>query len=87
MGFPWWPSSENSMFPVHGAQVQTLIRELRSHMTHGEAKESFLIIFFNLKKKNEAEAMYQAWRQTLHLHHITHPLSWPCETASERYPG
>ena len=33
-GFPWWSSGEKSTFQsMQGTQVQTLVRELRSHMS------------------------------------------------------
>ena len=32
MGLPWWFSGLDSVLPMQGAQVQSLVRELRSHM-------------------------------------------------------
>ena len=34
-GFPWWSSGWDSL---QAAQVQSLVRELRSHTPHGVAK-------------------------------------------------
>ena len=35
----WQSSSYDSMFPVQGAQVQSLVRELRTHKPHHGAKK------------------------------------------------
>ena len=31
-GLSWWSSGYNSMLPMQGAEVRSLVRELRSHM-------------------------------------------------------
>ena len=31
-GLLWWPSGRDSMLPMQGAWVRSLVRELRSHM-------------------------------------------------------
>ena len=38
-GLPWQSSGCDSMFPVEGAWVQSLVGELRSHITYGMAKK------------------------------------------------
>ena len=38
-GRPWWSSDWGSMPPLQGAQVPSLIRELRLHKPRGMAKE------------------------------------------------
>ena len=38
MGLPWWPSGKDSTLPRQGAQVRSLVGELRSHMLNGAAK-------------------------------------------------
>ena len=42
-GLPWPSSGYYSMLPLQGPQVQSLVRELRSHMQRGVAKKK---IFF-----------------------------------------
>ena len=32
LGPPWWSSGQDSLLPVQGAKVPTLVRELRSHL-------------------------------------------------------
>lgn len=39
LGLPWWSSGQDSALPRQGARVQSLVRELRSHMPHGTAKK------------------------------------------------
>ena len=34
-GLPWWSRSQESEFPMQGARVQSLVRELRSYKPHG----------------------------------------------------
>ena len=36
-GLPWLSSDEDSTLPLHGAQVRSLVVELRSHMPQGMA--------------------------------------------------
>ena len=38
-GLPWWSSGEASVLPLQGAWVQSLVRELRSHMSGAAAKK------------------------------------------------
>ena len=49
-GAPWRPSGLDSAFPLQDAQVQSLIRELRSPKPHGAAKKK--------KKKKEGEMAF-----------------------------
>ena len=35
----WWPSGSDSMLPMQGAWVSSLVGELRSDMPHNTAKE------------------------------------------------
>ena len=35
---PWWSSGWDSVLPLQGPQVRSLVGELRSHMPRGEAK-------------------------------------------------
>ena len=37
-GLPWCSNGSNSKLPIQGAQFQSLVGELRSHMPHGVAK-------------------------------------------------
>ena len=39
LGLPWWFSGDNPMFALQGAQVQSLVRELISHMPHHGHKD------------------------------------------------
>ena len=43
-GLPWWSNGYDSVLPLQGARVLSLVRELRSHMLVGAAKK---------KKKND----------------------------------
>jgi len=38
-GLPWWPSGKDSVLPMQGAWVRSLVEELRSHMSCGVAKK------------------------------------------------
>ena len=38
LGHSWWFSGYDSMLPLRGAQVGSLVGELRSHMPHSAAK-------------------------------------------------
>ena len=38
-GLPWWSRGSDSVLPVKGAQVQSLVRELRFYMPHSAAKK------------------------------------------------
>ena len=38
-GLLWWCSGYDSELPVQGAWVQSLVRELRSHMPYGITKK------------------------------------------------
>ena len=38
-GLPWCPVVKTSVLPLQGAQVQSLVRELRSCMPHSRAKK------------------------------------------------
>ena len=39
LGLTWWSSSSDSPLPMQGAQVRSLVRELRFSMLYGVAKE------------------------------------------------
>ena len=39
MGFPWWISVQDSVLPLQGAQVQSLVGELGSHMLCSQKKK------------------------------------------------
>ena len=39
LGLPSWSSVQDSMLPPQGAWVQSLVRELISHMLHGTARK------------------------------------------------
>ena len=39
VGSPWRSSGQESVLPLQGAWVQSLVRELRSRMLHGMAKK------------------------------------------------
>ena len=45
--FPWWSSGQDYMLPMQGVWVQSLVRELRSHMHQGQKKKKI-----KKKKKN-----------------------------------
>ena len=38
-GLSWQPSGYDPVLPTQGARVQSLVRELRSHVAHGVAKK------------------------------------------------
>ena len=38
-GLPWWPSGKDPVLPMQGAQVRSLVKELRSHISCGMAKK------------------------------------------------
>ena len=38
-GLPWQTNGEDSVLPLQGTQVQTLVRDLRSHMLHDQKKK------------------------------------------------
>ena len=38
-GLPWWPSGKDSVLPMQGAQVRSLVKELRSHISCSMAKK------------------------------------------------
>ena len=40
MRLPWWSSGEDSVLPVQGMRVQSLVGKLRSHMLHSLAKQT-----------------------------------------------
>ena len=44
MRLPWWSSGEDSVLSVQGMWVQSLVRELRSHMLHSLAKQTKKIL-------------------------------------------
>ena len=37
-GLPWWSNGYDSVLPLQGARVLSLVRELRSHMPCGAAE-------------------------------------------------
>ena len=37
-GLVWWSSGSDARLPLQRAQVQILVRELRSHMSHSQKK-------------------------------------------------
>ena len=39
-GLPWWPSGKDSVLPMRGAWVRSLVEELRSHVSCGVAKKN-----------------------------------------------
>ena len=49
VGLPWRSSGSDSALPLQGAQVRSLVRELRSHMPCDVAK--------NLKKRKKAKTV------------------------------
>ena len=40
LGIPWWSSGWDSVLPLQGAWVQSVIRELRFHMMWGQKKKN-----------------------------------------------
>ena len=40
MRLPWWSSGEDSVLPMQGMRVQSLVGKLRSHMLHSLAKQT-----------------------------------------------
>ena len=44
-GLPWWTSGKDPVLPMQGAQVRSLVKELRSHISCSMAKKK--------KKKKE----------------------------------
>ena len=38
-GLPWWSRGSDSVLPMKGAQVQSLVRKLRFHMPRSTAKK------------------------------------------------
>ena len=42
LGLSWWSSGEDSVLPLQGAQVRSLVRELRSCIPCSEAKNKQL---------------------------------------------
>ena len=38
-GLPWWSSGQNSMLALQGLGIQSLVRELKSHMLPRVAKQ------------------------------------------------
>ena len=40
MRLPWWSSGEDSVLPVQGMRVQSLVGKLRSRMLHSLAKQT-----------------------------------------------
>ena len=40
MRLPWWSSGEDSVLPVQGMRVQSLVGKLRSYMLHSLAKQT-----------------------------------------------
>ena len=57
VGLPWRASGWDSTLPLQGAQIQSLVRELKSCMLYDAVKKNkekkFLICFPCLKKKTE----------------------------------
>ena len=49
MGLPWWSSGYDFMLPLQGAQVQSLVGELRFHNLLSTAKNN------NDKKKTSVQ--------------------------------
>ena len=49
-GLPWWPSGKDSVLPMQGAQVRSLVKELRSHLSCSMAKKK--------KKKRKSGKIY-----------------------------
>ena len=54
-GLPWCSSGEDATLPLQGAQVRSLVRELRSCMPRGETKKK--------KKKSKASADHSRERK------------------------
>ena len=48
-GLPWWSGGKDSALPMQGAQVRSLVRELRSHISCSMAKK---------KKKKDSGKIY-----------------------------
>ena len=40
LGIPWWSSGLDSVLPLQGAWVLSLVRKLRSHKMRGTKKKS-----------------------------------------------
>ena len=43
LGIPWWPSGQDSALPLQGAQVRSMVGELRSHVLCSVAKKIFFL--------------------------------------------
>ena len=50
-GLPWWPSGKDPVLPMQGAQVRSLVKELRSHISCSMAKKK-------KKKKKDSGKIY-----------------------------
>ena len=51
-GLPWQSNGEDSMLPLQGAQVQTLVRDLRSPMLHDRKKKAGMDVKLILLDRN-----------------------------------
>ena len=77
MGLPWWSRGWDLVIPVHVAKVQSLVRELRSHM-FSSVQFSHSVMSNSLWPHELQHARPPCPSPTPRVHPNSCPLSWWC---------